>query len=73
MVTLDLDFPDVLRFPPHQAHGIVVMRVPQNPTLTLLEQLIRQFLKALETMPIDKNLWIVETGRVRVHQASEKE
>ena len=73
MVTLDLDFPDVLRFPPQQAHGIVVMRVPQNPTLTLLEQLIRQFLKALETMPIDKNLWIVETGRVRVHQASEKE
>ncbi len=73
LVTLDLDFSDVLRFPPHQAHGIVVIRVPHNPTLLLLEQLIRQFLKALETMPIDKKLWIVETGRIRVHQADEKE
>jgi len=73
LVTLDLDFSDVLRFPPHQAHGIAVIRVPHNPTLPLLEHLIRQFLKALETMPIDKNLWIVETGRVRVHQTSENE
>lgn len=73
LVTLDLDFSDVLRFPPHHAYGIVVIRVPHNPTLLLLEQLIRQFLKALETMPIDKKLWIVETGRIRVHQANEKE
>ncbi len=73
LVTLDLDFSDVLRFPPHQASGIVVIRVPHNPMLPLLEQLIRQFLKALETMPIDKKLWIVETGRIRVHQADEKE
>ncbi len=73
LVTLDLDFSDVLRFPPQQAHGIVVIRVPHNPTLPLLEQLIRQFLNTLETMPIDKKLWIVETGRVRVHQAADAE
>jgi len=73
LVTLDLDFSDVLRFPPLQAHGTVVIRVPHNPTLPLLEQLIRQFLNSLETMPVDKKLWIVETGRIRVHQAEESE
>jgi predicted nuclease of predicted toxin-antitoxin system len=73
LITLDLDFSDVLRFSPQQAHGIVVIRVPHNPTLPLLEQLIRQFLNALETMPVDKKLWIVETGRIRVHQAEEAE
>jgi predicted nuclease of predicted toxin-antitoxin system len=73
LVTLDLDFSDVLRFPPHQSHGIVVIRVPHNPTLSLLEQLIRQFLKALESMSIEKKLWIVETGRIRVHQTDEKD
>jgi predicted nuclease of predicted toxin-antitoxin system len=73
LVTLDLDFADVLRFPPQQAHGIVVIRVPQNPTLLLVEQLIRQFLKALETMTIDKKLWIVEIGRIRVHQTEDAE
>ena len=73
LVTLDLDFADVLRFPPQQAHGIVVIRVPQNPTLLLVEQLIRQFLKALETMTIDKKLWIVEIGRIRIHQTEDAE
>lgn len=38
MVTLDLDFSDVTRFPPAQANGIVVIRVPRNPSLTLLQQ-----------------------------------
>lgn len=73
LVTLDLDFSDVLRFPPQQSHGIVVIRVPHNPTLPLLEQLIRQFLRTLETMPLEKKLWIVETGRIRIHQAEETE
>ena len=73
LVTLDLDFSDVLRFPPQKAHGIVVIRVPHNPTLPLLEQLIRQFLNTLETMPLNKKLWIVETGRIRVHQAEDAE
>jgi len=73
LVTLDLDFSDVLRFPPQQAHGVVVIRVPRNPTLPLLERLIQQFLKTLETMPVDKKLWIVETGRIRVHQAEDPE
>lgn len=68
LVTLDLDFSDVVRFPPQQACGIVVIRVPHNPTLPLLEQLARQFLKSLETMTVEKKLWIVETGRIRIHQ-----
>ena len=50
LVTLDLDFSDVLRFPPRDVNGIVVIRVPHNPTLPLLEQLVRQFLQTLETM-----------------------
>jgi hypothetical protein len=39
--------------------------------LSLLEALIRQFLKFLETMPVEKKLLIVETGRVRIHQAED--
>jgi hypothetical protein len=50
-----------------------VIRVPHNPTLPLLEQLIRQFLKSLETMTLEKKLWIVETGRIRIHQAEDEE
>jgi predicted nuclease of predicted toxin-antitoxin system len=71
LVTLDLDFADVVRFPPQQTGGIVVIRVPRNPSLSLLEQLIRQFLQALGKMPVEKRLWIVEVGRIRIHQIDE--
>jgi predicted nuclease of predicted toxin-antitoxin system len=69
LVTLDLDFSDVLRFPPEQGSGTVVIRVPQNPSLVLLERLVRQFLQTLTQMSVSQQLWIVEVGRIRVHQA----
>ncbi|MBI3359525.1 MAG: DUF5615 family PIN-like protein [Chloroflexi bacterium] len=73
LVTLDLDFADVTRFPPDRAGGIAVIRVPRNPSLSLLEQLVRQFLQAVAQMPVATNLWIVEVGRVRVHQKESDE
>jgi len=73
LVTLDLDFSDVTRFPPDRTGGTVVIRVPKNPTLALLEQLIRQFLKSLTQMSVEKKLWIVEIGRIRVHQSETEE
>jgi predicted nuclease of predicted toxin-antitoxin system len=68
LVTLDLDFSDVLRFPPTDAHGIVVIRVPRNPSLPLLEQPVGQFLESVSRLPVEKGLWIVKMGRVRIHQ-----
>lgn len=69
LVTMDLDFSDVTRFPPERSQGIAVVRIPRNPTLALLEQSIRLFLKKLDEMPIENNLWIIETTRIRVHQS----
>lgn len=73
LVTMDLDFSDVTRFPPARGSGTVVIRVPQNPSLTLLEQLVRQLLQALSRMPLEKNLWIVEVARIRIHQSEEED
>ncbi len=73
LVTLDLDFADVTRFPPKQAAGIAVVRVPQNPSLPLLESLIRHFLQMLETISVNQQLWIIEVGRIRVHQSDDNE
>ncbi len=73
LVTLDLDFSEVLRFPPMDSAGIVVIRVPRNPSLGLLERLVAQFLKALTEMSVDRQLWIVEVGRIRIHQSEASE
>jgi len=73
LVTLDLDFSDVTRFPPGKTGGIAVIRVPRNPSLELLEKLIRQFLKLLSQMSVERKLWIIEPGRIRIHQQDEDE
>jgi len=73
LVTLDLDFSDVTRFSPDKTNGIVVIRVPRNPSLRLLDKLIRQFLKALQKMQVEKKLWIVEIDRIRVHELKDYE
>ena len=67
LVTLDLDFADVTRFPPAEANGLIVIRVPRNPSFALLEQLVRQFLQSLTQMSVEGTLWIIEIGRIRIH------
>jgi predicted nuclease of predicted toxin-antitoxin system len=68
LITLDLDFSDVLRFPPHQVGGIAVLRTPQNPSMRTLEAMVANLLRMLSAEPIEGRLWIVEANRIRVHQ-----
>ncbi|MBI5031173.1 MAG: DUF5615 family PIN-like protein [Chloroflexi bacterium] len=73
LVTLDLDSSDVTRFPPKATNGVVVIRVPRNPSSRLLEKLVEQFLDELTRTSLNKNQWIVEMGRIRIHAAEEDE
>lgn len=73
LVTLDLDFSDVTRFPPIESEGIIVIRVPRNPSLPLLERLVSQFLRVVARMPVERKLWVVEIGRIRVHESKATE
>ncbi len=68
LITLDLDFSDVTRFPPEKCGGVIVIRMSRNPSLALLENMMRQAMFALEKMTLVGGLWIVEAGRIRVHQ-----
>jgi predicted nuclease of predicted toxin-antitoxin system len=68
LVTLDLDFSDVLRCPPENSFGIVVLRASAHLTLNIIEHLILQFFNALsDTGNLDGELWIVEPNRIRIH------
>jgi predicted nuclease of predicted toxin-antitoxin system len=73
LVTLDLDFANVTLFPPEETDGVVVIRVHENPSLGLLEQLVRQFLRGLSGHSVEKRLWIVEPGRIRIYQPETEE
>jgi predicted nuclease of predicted toxin-antitoxin system len=73
LVSLDLDFADTLRFDSARCAGIAVIRIPMNPGIELLEAMIKYFLNTLNTISIEGRLWIVEPGRIRVHQIDEDE
>jgi len=71
VITLDLDFADVLRFPPRNTPGIAVLRLPRVASPGLLTDLVRSLLAALETASLAGQLWVVEAGRIRVYGEAE--
>ncbi|MCA1718830.1 MAG: DUF5615 family PIN-like protein [Actinobacteria bacterium] len=65
LLTLDLDFSNVLRFPPERYAGIAVLRVPHPIDLDTIRERVRVFLKAAPQEELSGRLWIVEQGRIR--------
>jgi predicted nuclease of predicted toxin-antitoxin system len=70
LISLDLDFADVLRFPPLHSPGIAVLRLPRVASLEILTNLVRSLMTALQTNSIAGRLWVVEVGRIRVYETS---
>ena len=65
LVMLDLDFSNVLRFPPERYAGIVVLRVPHPIELDTIRERVRVLLKASEQEELSGRLWIVERDMIR--------
>jgi len=68
LITLDHDFGHVLRFPPNRSGGIVILEVtPRAETDSVLAR-IADLLVLLKERELGKELWILEPGRLRIHQ-----
>lgn len=65
LVTLDLDFSNVIRFPPERYAGIAVLRVPHPIELDDLRKHVRVLLEGVRREEVTGRLWIVESGRIR--------
>jgi predicted nuclease of predicted toxin-antitoxin system len=70
LVTLDLDFADIRRFPPQDYHGIIVLRPAVQNIATLL-RLMTRVLPLLGQEPLDSCLWIVNEHQVRIRDAGQ--
>lgn len=73
LVTLDLDFAEVTRFPPDKLGGIAILRLPRHSSYALLKQLVSEFIEATTKLPLEKKLCIVEIGRIRIHESEQEE
>lgn len=71
LITLDHEFAHVLRFPPEHSAGIVVLETAPRAQLDAILGRIRDFIGALSEQSLGNELWIVEPGRVRIHQPSD--
>lgn len=68
LVTLDRDFANTLRFPPHNTAGITVLQCQGRLSPAIILSRIGELAAMLRTRPNDRELWIVEPGRIRIHE-----
>lgn len=72
LLTLDLDFANIFAYPPERYAGLVVLRHP-HPTVKGLLDLVHQFTISLCSHNPRRHLWIVEPGRLRIHEETGSE
>jgi len=65
LVTLDVGFGNLLRFPTEGSPGIAVLRSPEGTTYRTLQGLGLELISALAGRSITGKLWVVEPGRIR--------
>jgi Domain of unknown function (DUF5615) len=68
LVTLDLDFSNPLQYNPSDYSGIAVLRLPRRPEPQDLLDAIETLINALKTETIDRKLWIIKHGQIRIYQ-----
>lgn len=71
LVSLDKGFSSILRFPPEEHAGIVVLRMPEPLTPGTIDNGLRRFLAASTGQRLAGRLWIVDAHRVREFQGPE--
>jgi predicted nuclease of predicted toxin-antitoxin system len=70
LLSLDLDFSNLLLFPPEQFAGLIVLRL-HRPGRTAVLQLVRRLLPHLSVQPVVGKLWVVDETRIRIRQVGE--
>jgi len=65
LVTLDAGFADIRSYPPRDYPGIMVLR-PESQSREAIVSLLDGVLGLLDREALERKLWIVEEGRVRI-------
>jgi predicted nuclease of predicted toxin-antitoxin system len=66
LITLDLDFANIQRYPPALNAGIVVLRLGSQAHAAVAAA-VADTIHLLEREVLSGRLWIVESGRIRIH------
>jgi predicted nuclease of predicted toxin-antitoxin system len=67
VMTLDLDFSDVRRYPPEDYQGLIVLRLNDQSRASVLN-IISRIIPLLGVEPLVGNLWIVQETHIRIRK-----
>lgn len=67
LITLDLDFSNIRRYPPANYAGIVVLRLGSQAHAAVAAA-VAHTIGLLEREVLSGRLWIVESTRIRIHE-----
>ena len=70
LVSLDLDFSNILVFPPEKFAGLIVLRL-HRPGRAAVTALIRRLLPHLAARSVIGKLWVVDEARIRIRQVGD--
>ena len=66
LITLDLDFSNILNYPPDKFPGFIVLRV-QNQSKNNIVKLIKKILPFINAEDLLNHLWIISENKIRIH------
>jgi predicted nuclease of predicted toxin-antitoxin system len=72
LVTLDLDFANPLVYKPQKYRGIAVIRQHKGDTPEDVHFSVAALLQELAVRPIDRQLWIVDRGKIRDYRPKDQ-
>jgi predicted nuclease of predicted toxin-antitoxin system len=67
LITFDLDFSNILAYPPQRYAGIAVLRLATQAHPAAVDA-VERILALLPHEPLTGTLWIIEEGRVRIRE-----
>ena len=65
LITLDTDFSDIRTYSPDEFFGLIVLRLKRQDKPHVLS-VVSRLINILFKEPLNRRLWIVEEGRVRI-------
>jgi predicted nuclease of predicted toxin-antitoxin system len=68
LITLDMDFANILRFPAQSTPGIIVIRPNQIITIEVMRRMLEILVKELESASPAGCLWILEPHQLRMRK-----
>jgi predicted nuclease of predicted toxin-antitoxin system len=65
LITLDADFSDIRTYSPDEFFGLIILGLKRQDKPHILS-IVDRLIKILSKEPLERRLWIVEEGKVRI-------